>query len=65
MLDGADRFQVVNNYQIALYRGLGITGWKALLLLSVYTSWAAFMNWINAILLDRVGHIKLMTFGMV
>lgn len=65
MLDGADRFQVVNNYQITLYRGLGITGWKALLLLSVYTSWAAFMNWINAILLDRVGRIKLMTFGMV
>ncbi|KAJ5616502.1 general substrate transporter [Penicillium hordei] len=56
---------VVNNYQITLYEGLGITGWKSLLLLSVYTSWAAFMNWVNAMLLDRFGRIKLMTFGLV
>ncbi|KAH7256032.1 general substrate transporter [Fusarium tricinctum] len=55
---------VINNYQIVLYEGLGITGWKALLLLSIYTSWAAFMNWINAILLDRIGRIKLMVIGM-
>ncbi|KAH6648122.1 hypothetical protein BKA67DRAFT_683474 [Truncatella angustata] len=55
---------VINNYQIILYEGLGITGWKALLLLGVYTSWAAFMNWVNAWLLDRVGRIKLMCFGM-
>lgn len=48
-----------------MYEGLGITGWKALLLLSIYTTWAAFMNWINAILLDRVGRIKLMIIGMV
>ncbi|KAH7118336.1 general substrate transporter [Dactylonectria macrodidyma] len=55
---------VINNYQIILYRGLGITGWKALLLLSIYTSWAALMNWVNAMLLDRVGRIKLMVIGM-
>lgn len=57
--------QVINNYQIILYKGLGITGWKALLLLSIYTSWAAFMNWVNAMLLDRIGRIKLMVIGMV
>ncbi|KAL3481530.1 general substrate transporter [Aspergillus californicus] len=56
---------VVNNYQITLYEGLGITGWKSLLLLSVYTSWAAFMNWVNAMLLDRIGRIKLTCFGLV
>ncbi|KAH7230050.1 uncharacterized protein BKA55DRAFT_696611 [Fusarium redolens] len=50
---------------IVLYEGLGITGWKAILLLSIYTSWAAFMNWINAILLDRIGRIKLMVIGMI
>ncbi|KAH8652577.1 general substrate transporter [Ilyonectria robusta] len=55
---------VINNYQIILYEGLGITGYKALLLLGVYTSWAAFMNWVNAVLLDRVGRIKLMVAGM-
>ncbi|KAI3584180.1 general substrate transporter [Fusarium oxysporum f. sp. albedinis] len=47
-----------------LVQGLGITGWKALLLLSIYTSWAAFMNWINATLLDRIGRIKLMVIGI-
>jgi hypothetical protein len=57
--------KVINNYQITLYKGLGVTGWKALLLLGVYTSWAAVMNWVNALLLDRFGRIKLMTFGMV
>ncbi|KAK4870073.1 hypothetical protein LT330_005127 [Penicillium expansum] len=56
---------VINNYQVTLYKGLGITGWKSLLLLSVYTSWAAFMNWVNAMLLDRIGRIKLMCFGLV
>jgi hypothetical protein len=55
----------VNNYQVALYEGLGITGWKSLLLLSIYTSWAAVMNWVNAMLMDRVGRIKLMSFGLV
>lgn len=57
--------KVINNYQITLYEGLGITGWKALLLFGVYTSWAATMNWVNALLLDRFGRVKVMTFGMV
>ncbi|KAK6604249.1 hypothetical protein H4I95_06152 [Botrytis cinerea] len=56
---------VINNYQITLYEGLGITGWKALLLFGVYTSWAATMNWVNALLLDRFGRVKVMTFGML
>ncbi|CCD56809.1 similar to MFS sugar transporter [Botrytis cinerea T4] len=57
--------KVINNYQFTLYEGLGITGWKALLLFGVYTSWAATMNWVNALLLDRFGRIKVMTFGML
>ncbi|KAH6980636.1 hypothetical protein BKA56DRAFT_550355 [Ilyonectria sp. MPI-CAGE-AT-0026] len=55
---------VINNYQIVLYQGLGITGWRALLLLSVYTSWACFMNWVNAMLLDRLGRTRMMVIGM-
>jgi hypothetical protein len=34
-------------------------------LLSIYTSWACFMNWVNAMLLDRLGRVKLMMIGMV
>ncbi|KAH7267975.1 hypothetical protein MRS44_011740 [Fusarium solani] len=55
---------VINNYQIVLYQNLGVTGWKALLLLSIYTSWACFMNWVNAMLLDRLGRVRLMVIGM-
>ena len=46
---------VVNNYQILLYHNLGLQNWLPLLLYGIYTSWAAFLNWINALLLDRVG----------
>ncbi|KFZ16138.1 hypothetical protein V501_02371 [Pseudogymnoascus sp. VKM F-4519 (FW-2642)] len=56
---------VVNNYQVLLYKGLGLNGWLPLLLYALYDSWAAFMNWVNSMLLDRVGRIKIMTIGLV
>jgi MFS family permease len=30
----------------------------------VYTSWAAFLNWINALLLDRVGRKPVIIIGL-
>jgi len=55
---------VVNNYQVLLYNNLGLYGWLPLLLYAIYTSWAAFMNWVNAMLLDRLGRIPIITFGL-
>jgi MFS family permease len=55
---------VVNNYQILLYNSLGLSGWLPLLLYGVYTSWAAFLNWINALLLDRVGRKPVIIIGL-
>jgi MFS family permease len=55
---------VVNNYQVLLYNNLGLYGWLPLLLYAIYTSWAAFMNWVNAMLLDRLGRIPIITWGL-
>ena len=30
----------------------------------MYTSWAAFLNWINALLLDRVGRKPVIIIGL-
>ncbi|KAM0713409.1 hypothetical protein Q7P37_010371 [Cladosporium fusiforme] len=56
---------VVNNYQILLYEGLGITGWTSLLLYACYNTLAAFMNWVNSIMLDHFGRIRIMTVGLI
>ncbi|KAF2100563.1 general substrate transporter [Rhizodiscina lignyota] len=55
---------VVNNYQVLLYNNLGLSGWLPLLLYSFYNSWAAFMNWVNSMFLDRVGRVRILTFGL-
>ncbi|KAH7252798.1 general substrate transporter [Fusarium tricinctum] len=51
---------VVNNYQILLYDGLGLRGSIPLLLYACYNSLAAFMNWVNSLILDRFGRIRIM-----
>ena len=56
---------VVNNYQILLYKSLGITGSLPLLLNAIYNGLAASMNFINSLLLDRIGRIKVMIIGLV
>lgn len=56
---------VVNNYQILLYNNLGLFGSKPLLLYACYNSWAAFMNWVNAMMLDRWGRIRIMVVGLI
>jgi hypothetical protein len=56
---------VINNYQIILYQGLGITGWLPLMLYAIYASWAAFLNWVGSMIVDRVGRIRMLTIGIV
>ncbi len=56
---------VVNNYQILLYKSLGITGSLPLLLNALYNALAAFMNFINSLFLDRLGRIRIMLIGLV
>ncbi|RKK27588.1 hypothetical protein BFJ66_g16131 [Fusarium oxysporum f. sp. cepae] len=55
---------VINNYQVLLYKNLGITGSLPLALNGIYNGVAAFMNWINALILDRVGRIRIMLIGL-
>lgn len=56
---------VVNNYLILLLQNLGLSGWVPLLLYAVYDSWAAFMNFINSLLLDRIGRVRILTVGLI
>ncbi|KAK3717672.1 hypothetical protein LTR37_005739 [Vermiconidia calcicola] len=55
---------VVNNYQVLLYNNLGLYGWLPLLLYGIYTSWAAFLNWVNAIMLDKFGRRPVIIYGL-
>lgn len=56
---------VVNNYQVLLYKSLGISGSLPLLLNGIYNGLAAFMNFINSLFLDRMGRIRIMLIGLV
>jgi len=56
---------VVNNYQILLFKSLGITDPLPLLLNALYNGLAAFMNCINSLFLDRLGRIRIMLIGLV
>uniref|UniRef100_A0A0B7KSN6 Major facilitator superfamily (MFS) profile domain-containing protein n=1 Tax=Bionectria ochroleuca TaxID=29856 RepID=A0A0B7KSN6_BIOOC len=56
---------VVNNYQILLYNGLGLHGSIGLMLYACYNSLAAFMNWVNSLILDRFGRIRIMVIGLI
>jgi hypothetical protein len=57
--------QVVNNYQVILYSGLGLSGSTPLLLYAFYNSIAAFMNVVASLIIDRIGRVRLMTIGLV
>ncbi|KIW32538.1 uncharacterized protein PV07_04071 [Cladophialophora immunda] len=56
---------VVNNYQILLYKSLGITGSLPLLLNALYNGLAATMNFVNSLFLDRLGRIRIMLIGLI
>ncbi|RVX69067.1 hypothetical protein B0A52_06780 [Exophiala mesophila] len=49
---------VISNYMVLMLNNLGLTGSQPLLLLAIYNSWAAFLNWVNSLIIDRFGRIK-------
>ncbi|TKA60160.1 hypothetical protein B0A49_08494 [Cryomyces minteri] len=55
---------VVANYMVLELNNLGVTGSMPLLLLAVYNSWAAILNYVNALLIDRIGRIRIITIGI-
>lgn len=56
---------VVNNYQVLLYNSLELHGSLPLLLYSVYLTWAAFLNWVGSMIVDRVGRVRMLSGGIV
>lgn len=56
---------VINNYQVTLYAGLGLSGWMPLMLYGVYTTWAAILNYCGAMIVDRIGRVRMLSIGMV
>ena len=56
---------VVANYFVPELNSLNVTGSIPLLLLAVYNSWAALLNYINALFIDRIGRIRILTIGLV
>lgn len=55
---------VINNYQVLLYNSLGLFDSVPLLLYAVYLSWAAAMNYLSSIVMDRVGRVRLLLLGL-
>lgn len=56
---------VVNNYQVLLYNSLGLYGALPLLLYACFDTWASVMNFINTLILDRFGRIRIMAIGVI
>ena len=48
-----------------MLNNLGLTGSQPLLLLAIYNSWAAFLNWVNSLIIDRFGRIKVIVTCLV
>ncbi|RAH79953.1 MFS general substrate transporter [Aspergillus japonicus CBS 114.51] len=45
---------------VLLWNNLGLYGSLPLLLYSVYTSWAAILNWVASRMVDRLGRVRMM-----
>lgn len=56
---------VLYSYQVNTLATVGITGWKGILVLAAYLSYAAGLNWINALLLDRYGRRQILLIALV
>jgi MFS family permease len=56
---------VINNYQVLLYNTMGLYNSLPLLLYAVYLSWAAGMNYISSLIIDKVGRVRLMMIGII
>ncbi|KAL6252904.1 hypothetical protein RBB50_000623 [Rhinocladiella similis] len=55
---------VISNYMVLLLTNLGVTGSMPLLLLAVYNSWAAILNYVNALYIDRIGRRRIILIGL-
>lgn len=56
---------VINNYQVLLYNTMGLHNSLPLLLYAVYLSWAAGMNYLSSLIIDKVGRVRLMVIGVI
>ncbi|KAK4944923.1 hypothetical protein LTR10_015842 [Elasticomyces elasticus] len=54
---------VIYNYSVLLYQGLGFSGSLPLILAAAYVSVACCGNYVNSLLIDRVGRVKLLLIG--
>ncbi|KIX06601.1 uncharacterized protein Z518_04577 [Rhinocladiella mackenziei CBS 650.93] len=54
---------VIYNYSVLLYQGLGFTGSLPLILAGAYVTVACCGNFINSLLIDRVGRVRLLVIG--
>lgn len=50
----------ISDYSVLLYQGLGFKGSLPLILAAAYVSVAMCGNYINSILIDRVGRVRLL-----
>ncbi|RVX70435.1 hypothetical protein B0A52_05934 [Exophiala mesophila] len=57
--------QVINNYGPLLYSNLGFSTADSLIIQAGWITWGIIGNFINAVLLDKVGRKWLMTGGMI
>ncbi|KIW95531.1 uncharacterized protein Z519_04116 [Cladophialophora bantiana CBS 173.52] len=55
---------VLDDYSVILYQGLGQKGGVPLILGAAYCTIAAFLNYVCAVLIDRVGRVRLMIIGL-
>lgn len=55
---------VVYNYIVTLYKDLGFAGAKVLMLGAAYITVAAASNFLAAVLMDRMGRIRLLLIGL-
>lgn len=51
---------VIYNYSVFLYEGLGFSSSNSLLLAAIYVTVACCGNYINSLLVDRLGRVKLL-----
>lgn len=56
---------VLTRAKVLLWNNLGLYGSLPLLLYSVYTSWAACLNWVASRIVDRIGRVRMMIIGLV
>lgn len=55
---------IIADYSILIYKGLGYSGSIPLLISGVYVTVGAVGNYINAILVDRIGRKALFIIGL-